>query len=325
VDYQVEGEPEPRRLTEAPVAISQSVSQDYFQTLGISLMVGRYLNENDKAESPPVVIVDDTFVGRHFSSIPINQVIGKRLRFGGEGEPWREIVGVVNHVRQDGIEEEGRAGIYQPWLQMNPSWLANMSRAMDMIVKTSSDPETLVGPIRGVVRNVDRDQPIANVRTLRSIVDERLAPRKFTLSVLSIFAFLACVLGAIGLYGVMAYHVTQRTREVGIRMALGAQRANVMRLILKQGMTLVVVALANWTCWLMDVNALDEEPLVRSECDRCHRIFTATRVADRGRTPGVFRSSETCNESRPASGTTRFVIFQAYRTYRTYMTYTTDH
>jgi predicted permease len=205
-------------------------------------LAGRYSTEKDKAETPPIVIVDDTFVRRHFSSAPLSQAIGKRLRFGGEGEPWRENVGVVSHVRQTGLEEEGRAAIYQPWLQMNPRWLANSSRAMDMIVKTSTDPETMVAPIRGVVRTVDPDQPIANVRTLSSIVDETLAPRKFTLSVLSIFALVAFLLGAIGLYGVMAYHVAQRTREMGIRMALGAQRGNVMRLILKQGMTLVAVA-----------------------------------------------------------------------------------
>src|SRR5262249_36858006 len=243
VDYQVEGEAEPAQQSNRPTAISPAVSENYFQGLGITPLAGRRFTELDTADSIPVVIVDDTFVRRHFSRAPMSSVIGKRLRFGGEGEPWREVVGVVNHVRSSGLEEEGRAGIYSPWTQMNPRWLLSMSRVMDLIVKTSVSPESTVMPIKGVVQSIDPDQPLANVRTLSSIVDDALSPRRFTLSVLSIFAFMAFALGAIGLYGVMAYQVTQRTREIGIRVALGAQRGHVGRLIIKQGMSLVIVAI----------------------------------------------------------------------------------
>ena len=241
-DYQVEGEPESGRAANWPVAVLQSVGEQYYETLGIGLLAGRYFSEHDTADSPQVVIVDDTFVRRHFAG-EISKAIGKRLRFSGDNQPWREIVGVVNHVRHNGFQEEGRAGIYRPLAQMNPKWRTNRSRALDMVVKTSTAPESLIGPIKGVVQGIDPDQPLANVRTMRSRVDERLADRRFTLSVLGVFALLAFVLGGIGLYGVMAYHVTQRTREIGIRMALGAQRGNVGRLIVRQGMKLVLFAL----------------------------------------------------------------------------------
>ena len=120
-----------------------------------------------------------------------------------------------------------------------------------MVVKTSKAPESLIGPIKAVVQGIDPDQPLANVRTMLSRVDETLADRRFTLTVLGVFALLAFVLGGIGLYGVMAYHVTQRTREIGIRMALGAQRANVWRLIVRQGMKLVFIStlIGLGACW----------------------------------------------------------------------------
>ncbi|PYS68424.1 MAG: hypothetical protein DMF69_20270, partial [Acidobacteria bacterium] len=226
----------------APVASSQSVSESFHETLGITLLAGRHFTERDTAESPLVVIVDDAFVRRHFSTGSLRSALGKRVRFVGDDEQWREIVGVVSHVRQNGLEEEGRAGIYRPWMQMNPKWMTSMTRAMDLIVKTSSDSESFIGPIKGVVQSLDADQPLANVRTLRGIVDDSIAPRRFILSMLGIFALISFVLGAIGLYGVMAYHVTQRTREIGIRMALGAQRGDVGRLVVKQGMTLVLFA-----------------------------------------------------------------------------------
>ncbi|HSE96777.1 MAG TPA: FtsX-like permease family protein, partial [Blastocatellia bacterium] len=236
--YWIEGQPEPKQPGDWSVAITQSVSETYHQTLNIALLAGRLFTDRDTADSPLVVIVDEDFVRRHFPDGSPSSAIGKRLRFGGERESWREIVGVVRHVRYYGPEQEGRAGIYRPWTQMNPRWLAEFTRVMDLVVKTSVEPTSLVAAIKQEVQALDKDQPLANVQTLESLLSRSLAPRRFSLFMFSAFALTALLLGAVGLYGVMSYTVTQRTREIGIRIAFGAGSGDILRFVVGRGMIL---------------------------------------------------------------------------------------
>jgi putative ABC transport system permease protein len=227
---------------DATVAVNLYADPGYFKAMNIPLVRGRYLSEQDTKDAPLAVMVDEMFVTRFF---PNADPIGKRLRIGGDRAPLRNIVGVFKHMKHYGPDEEARVEIYTPYKQVPAENFANANRSLWLAVKTSnSDPTSLTAAIRNEVQQIDKDQPVSNVDKMENIVAATVAPQKFVTWLLALFAATAMLLAAIGIYGVMAYSVTQRTHEIGIRMALGAGRRDVLRMIVSQGMKLAVIGVA---------------------------------------------------------------------------------
>ena len=242
-EYSIEGQPQ-TATGRALTAQRQDVSDDYHKTLKIPLLEGRLLTTQDTETSPLVVIVDEEFASRNFPGRQLHELIGKRLRFGSDTEGWREIVGVVRHVKQSGLNEESRPQIYRPWTQIPARSRAATTRATDMIVRTTVNPYSLVGSIRKEIHAIDSDQPIAQVQTLDDKLSESMAPQRLSVILLGFFGLTALLLASAGIYGVTSYLVAQRTHEIGIRMALGARVGHVLKLVVGNTLALAISGVA---------------------------------------------------------------------------------
>jgi predicted permease len=252
--WQIAVTPEGTTLPKTPFVVNNVVMPGYFKTLGIQLVQGRAFDAHDAPGALPVAIVDEQFAKQYF---PGESAIGHRMKWGSaqSSDPWYTIVGVVRPVKARSLDEPGMPETYFPALQLGQdSTLVDlMLRGMRYAVRTSGDPLAVASTVRRAVQTLDAELPVTHMETGEALIAQSVAGRRFDMLLFGAFAALALVLAAVGIYGLVAYSVAQRQREIGVRMAIGATSGGVVRLVLREGAWTAVIGAA---CGLVGAMAL---------------------------------------------------------------------
>ena len=239
-DWSIKIEGRPYVPEENPNGDFQAVTPGYFKTMELRLLRGRLLTVDDREDSMPAVVINDTMAARYW---PGEDAIGRQFMMGTDDKPWLTIVGIVGTVRHNAVVEEARAEMYLAHAQL-PAHIRSAPRGMTLVVKTEGDPIALAGAVREAIRSIDRNLPVSDIRAMDDVAADALAQPRFMTFLLGLFAAVALTLAAIGIYGTVSLLVAERTPEMGIRLALGAERGSILRLVLGQGLVLAAAGLA---------------------------------------------------------------------------------
>ena len=236
--FHIEGR-EPKRPEDQPEEQLRIVTDGYFQTMRIPVVKGREFTDRDRLSAPRVAVVNEALARKHW---PGETPVGRRVTFSRDEPHWYEIVGVVANIKHRGLDAADQPELYVPYRQpLFSNWTV---RPMQVVVRTAGDPMIAASSVRQDVARIDAEQPISDVRTMDDRIGRSLAARRFNMVLLAVFASLALTLAGIGIYGIVAYAVTERTHEIGVRLALGAQRRDVMAMIVAQGMAMAAAGAA---------------------------------------------------------------------------------
>jgi len=229
---------------EQRLTVQSAVGVDYFRAMEIPLLKGRSFTERDTDKTPLVAIIDENMARELF---PDKEPIGEHVLL-NEGTLRFEVIGVIRHVKHLSWDADAQSKVrfqmYTDYNQIPDRFFAQATGAMSLVVRTTSDPSSVVSSVRNEVLNVDKDQPVYNIKPMSDLVAASMSQQRFAMLLLAVFAGVSLVLASVGIYGVMSYSVTQRSHEIGIRMALGASGGDVVNLVVGQGLRLVIAGVA---------------------------------------------------------------------------------